>query len=200
MKPQMMMMLMLGGCAVHAAAGGAETIPRPLLKYTLDGRLERPMDYREWVFLTSGFDMSYVAGSPMDQHTFDNVFVDRQAYKTFMATGTWPDKTTLVIEDRGAESKGSINKSGNYQGSTLLGLEVHVKDDARFAGQWAFFAFKSAAPAEIIPASASCYSCHAAHAAVDTTFVQFYPTLLPVARGKGTLAPAYQKEAAAELK
>jgi hypothetical protein len=46
----------------------------------------------------------------------------------------------------------------------------------------------------MIPVSADCYSCHAAHAAVDTTFVQFYPTLLPIAKGKGTLSAAYQKE------
>jgi hypothetical protein len=111
-----------------------------------------------------------------------------------MATGSWPDKAALVIEDRGADSKGSINKSGNYQGLKVLGLEVHVKDAGRFAGRWAFFAFKSGEPAEIIPASAACYSCHAAHAAVDTTFVQFYPTLLPVAQSKGTLSPAYQEE------
>jgi hypothetical protein len=29
---------------------------------------------------------------------------------------------------------------------------------------------------------------------VDTTFVQFYPTLLPIAKSKGTLAAAYWKE------
>jgi hypothetical protein len=44
----------------------------------------------------------------------------------------------------------------------------------------------------MIPHDAECYSCHLAHAAVDTTFVQFYPTLLPVAKAKGTLAQAYQ--------
>jgi hypothetical protein len=186
--------LIICGCALHAMPASGDTAPAGVLKYTADGRLERPADYREWVFLTSGFDMSYVAGSPMDGHTFDNVFVDREAYRVFMATGTWPDKTALVIEDRGADSKGSINKSGNYQGQRLLGLEVHVKDEGRFAGKWAFFAFKSGEPAEIIPASAPCYTCHAAHAAVDTTFVQFYPTLLPVAEIKGALSPAYQKE------
>ena len=187
-------MLIICGCGLHAMPASGDTAPSGVLKYTADGRLERPADYREWVFLTSGFDMSYAAGSPMDGHTFDNVFVERQAYGVFVATGTWPDKTALVIEDRGADSKGSINKSGNYQGSRVLGLEVHVKDAGRFAGKWAFFAFKSGEPAEMIPASAACYSCHAAHAAVDTTFVQFYPTLLPVAEIKGALSPAYQKE------
>lgn len=42
--------------------------------------------------------------------------------------------------------------------------------------------------------TASCYTCHREHAAVDTTFVQFYPTLFPIARDKGTLSAAYLKE------
>jgi len=46
----------------------------------------------------------------------------------------------------------------------------------------------------MIPRSASCYSCHSEHGAVDTTFVQFYPTLLPIARSNGTLSGSYVKE------
>jgi len=52
-----------------------------------------------------------------------------------------------------------------------------VKDSARFPGGWAFFAFGNGTTAKIIPLSRDCYSCHAEHGAVDTTFVQFYPTL-----------------------
>ncbi len=55
-------------------------------------------------------------------------------------------------------------------------------------------AFGDGKTAKMIPTSTDCYSCHAAHAAVDTTFVQFYPTLLPIATSKGTLSAAYQKE------
>jgi hypothetical protein len=70
----------------------------------------------------------------------------------------------------------------------MTGVEVHLKDEKRFAGKWAFFAFREGATsAKAIPTSANCYSCHGEHGAVDTTFVQFYPTLLPVAREKGTL-------------
>jgi hypothetical protein len=50
----------------------------------------------------------------------------------------------------------------------------------------------------MIPTSASCYSCHRAHGAVDTTFVQFYPTLLPVAAKLGTLSPSYVAETKAD--
>jgi hypothetical protein len=160
------------------------------LEYTADAQLKFPTHYREWVYLTSGFDMSY---SPSAHHMFDNVFVNPEAYKAFIETGTWPDKTMLVLEVRGAVGKGSINQKGNYQGDTM-GVEVHVKDESRFSGKWAFFGFGDDKTAKMIPTAADCYSCHASHAAVDTTFVQFYPTLLPVAKSKNTLTPAFQKE------
>jgi cytochrome P460 len=163
-------------------------------EYTSDAQLKFPEHYRDWVYLTSGFDMSYNPAMQMaDHHMFDNVFVNPEAYKTFVETGSWPDKTMLVLEVRGAVGKGSINQKGNYQGAAM-GFEVHVKDETRFPGKWAFFGFDDGKTAKMIPTSADCYSCHATHAAVDTTFVQFYPTLLPIAKSKGTLAAAYQKE------
>jgi len=171
----------------HATSSGPE--------YTDDAQLKVPASYREWIYLTSGFDMSYSPGSQMaDHHMFDNVFVNPEAYKSFLETGTWPDKTMLVLEVRGAEGKGSINQNGNYQGTDRMGLEVHVKDEKRFPDKWAFFGFGDAKTAKMVPLEASCYSCHAAHAAVDRTFVQFYPTLLPIAQSKGTLSPSYLKE------
>jgi Cytochrome P460 len=175
-----------------SALGELADSPTEPLRYTGDGRLMRPEHYREWIYLTSGFDMSYAAGVQKDHHVFDNVFVNPQAYRVFAATGAWPDKTVLIIEDRGAEQHGSINKSGNFQGANVMGLEVHVKDGARFSGKWAFFDFDGDGPMKMLPQSEACYSCHAEHGAVDSTFVQFYPTLLPIARSKGTLSPAYR--------
>lgn len=168
--------------------------PHSDAEYTRDTQLKYPEHYREWVYLSTGFDMSYLPAMQMDHHMFDNVFVNPEAYRAFAATGAWPDKTMLVLEVRGAEGKGSINQKGDYQGTAVMGLEVHLKDEARFPGKWAFFAFDKGSTAKMIPASAGCYSCHAAHAAVDTTFVQFYPTLLPIATSKGTLSASYQKE------
>jgi hypothetical protein len=168
-------------------------------EYTSDAQLKLPENYRQWVYLTTGFDMSYSADAmQMDHHMFDNVFVNPEAYKAFTETGTWPDKTMLVLEVRKAEGKGSINQKGNFQGTEVMGLEIHVKDEAKFPGKWAFFGFDDGKTAKMTPTSASCYSCHADHAAVDTTFVQFYPTLLPIARDKGTLSAAYQKEIATQ--
>ena len=170
-------------------------------EYTGDGQMKLPENYRQWVYLTTGFDMSYnPALMSMDHHMFDNVFVNPEAYKSFLETGTWPDKTVMVLEVRKAEGKGSINQKGNFQGTERMGLEVHVKDESRFPGKWAFFGFDEGKTAKMVPTTANCYSCHAEHGAVDTTFVQFYPTLLPIANSKGTLSSAYQKETASAQK
>lgn len=166
--------------------------------YTADGKLNFPSQYREWVYLTSGVDMSYSPnGMKMDHSMFDNVFVNPASYKAFLQTGTWPDKTMLVLEVRVAGSNASINKSGHFQTTELMGKEVHVKDEARFPGKWAFFGFDDASTGKQVPKEAACYSCHEQHAAVDTTFVQFYPTLLNIAKGKGTLSAGYLKDEAA---
>jgi hypothetical protein len=164
--------------------------------YTADGRLVFPENYREWIYLTTGMDMDYNPDPAMAGHSmFDNVFVNPEAYKFFVATGTWPDKTMLVLEGRMAGNKGSINKSGHFQTNDVMMRSVHVKD-ARFPGSWAFFAYDQGKPTKQIPKEAECYSCHRQHGAVDTTFVQFYPTLLEIAKKKGTLAPGYLKEEA----
>jgi hypothetical protein len=181
-------------CSIALSESTEKTVRSPV--YTEDGRLTLPEDYREWVYLSSGFDMAY-SPMAMGHHMFDNVFVEPGAYKAFLATGTWPDKTMLVLEVRGAMDKGSINKNGNYQSTEVMGREVHVKDSAHLQG-WAFFGFDNEKTAKMTPRTAECYSCHAAHAAVDNTFVQFYPTLLPIASAKGTLSAAYKTESGAK--
>jgi len=183
--------ILLAWTTLAQTASSAKSSP----EYTRDGQLRLPTTYREWVYLSSGLDMNYNPAMEMDHHVFDNVFVNPEAWRAFAVTGRWPEQTMLVLEVRGAESKGSINRTGSFQGTAVMGLEVHVKDQTRFPGKWAFFRFPSgAATARMIPQTENCYSCHRDHGAVDTTFVQFYPTLIPIATGKGTLAATYEKE------
>jgi len=165
----------------------AATDDAPAPRFTPDGALVAPANYREWVFLSSGLDMSYSERPSMAGHSmFDNVFVDPVAWAAFKRTGHWPDKTMFVMEARGASSKGSINKAGHYQTEALMGLEVHVRDEARFRGGWGFFVLDDGGTATLMPESADCYSCHQAHGAVDTTFTQFYPTAKPIAVRAGS--------------
>ncbi|MGH9601141.1 MAG: cytochrome P460 family protein, partial [Terriglobales bacterium] len=85
-------------------------------------------------------------------------------------------------------TKASINKAGHFQ-ADLMALEAAVKDETRFPETWAYFGYirdgKLKDSASAFPKSA-CYQCHTDNAAVDHTFVQFYPTLRPIAEAKGT--------------
>jgi hypothetical protein len=154
--------------------------------------LSRPSEYREWVFLASGLGMTYepsTAATGTRPQNFTNVFVNPASYRAFMQTGTWPDKTALVLEIRGSASEASINAAGHFQTPQVRGMEVHVKD-ARLPGGWGFFNFRDGAtvarPLEGDQVK-RCVECHTQHAAVDTTFVQFYPTLIDVARAHGSM-------------
>jgi hypothetical protein len=97
----------------------------------------------------------------------------------------------FVLEFRNSDSEGSINKSGRFQ-TGLAAVEAEVKD-SQFANGWAFFTFTAAASAEPMSAgdSAPCIECHTKNTAVERTFVQFYPTLLEVARRMGTVKSGF---------
>lgn len=175
-----------------ARAQGTDNADAP--RFTAANELVRPTNFREWIFVTSGLGMTYnevVAGTPARVPNFTNVYVNPASYRSFLKTGQWPEHTIFILEIRASQSEGSINKGGNYQ-SGIVAIEASVKDSARFPGKWGYFNFggrgaemKNAV--EALPATANCYSCHATNAAVDNTFVQFYPTLLDVAREKNTL-------------
>ena len=164
-------------------------------QFTADGKLFRPEGYRRWVFVSSGLGMSYSQKANDSMQLFTNVFVNPSSYDYFLAHGTWPDKTIFVLELYGSTSQGSINKRGNYQ-TGFMGLDVEVKDEKRFADKWAYYGFnsneKAASPNS--PGKNDCWQCHDQNAAVEHSFVQFYPELLKVAREKGTIKPTVHLE------
>ena len=147
-------------------------------------KLVRPEGYREWIYLSSGLGMNYnpTEGGP---ELFTNAFVPQWAYREFLATGKWPEKTMFVLEERASQTKGSINKVGHFQ-TDLEGLAVEVKDSSQFPDRWAYFGFGSDTKTAEANPKAACWQCHDDHAAVEHTFVQFYPTLKPIAQKRGT--------------
>ena len=183
----------MGVCAIAVLIQICAAADSP--QYTADNGVAIPANYREWIFLTSSLDLNYDQPVPgtTARSLLDNVFVNPSAYAQFVKTGQWPDGTVLIKENRRAATAGTISKSGKYQ-TEIASMELHVRDNKRFPGQWAFFVSDGKEPAQYVPTSEDCYSCHSAHGAVDTTFVQFYPTLLPIATAKHTLAPGYLKD------
>jgi hypothetical protein len=186
MQKKIALVIVIAGCLValvvwsgRRASANADVVNLPV--YTSDGKLALPANYRDWVFLTSGFGMNYANGNG-NNPMFTNVYVTPEAYKGFKTSGKWPDKSMFIVEIYSPAGHGSINKSGHYQ-DTFHGLDVEVKDSSR-PKEWSYYAFS---PGETAgePQAAGCNTCHSEHAAVENTFVQFYPTLLDFALEKG---------------
>ena len=165
--------------------------------YVNETSLVLPTDYREWPFIGSGLGLTYEeeVASPERPPTFTNVFVNPAAYRGFMETGIWPNESIFVLEFRRSETEAVPNNGGRFQGD-LSGIEAEVKD-SRFPDGWAFFNF-GGGPSLLDVAQpltgeavASCVQCHTENTAVERTFVQFYPTLLEVARREGTVKPGF---------
>src|SRR6266478_5864430 len=97
-------------------------------------------------------------------------------------------RSRFVLEMYGSQSKGSINQHGHFQ-TELMGLDVEVKDASRFPDKWAYFGFDAdeKSSSATSPGKNDCWKCHDQNAAVEHTFVQFYPALLSIAREKKTI-------------
>jgi hypothetical protein len=184
------------------AVGGAAIVmpeapePAPPIRYDADGKLLRP-EYREWVFLGAGLDMTYgsrAANAMPDHHMFTNVFVNPSSYRAFVGSGRWPDKTIFMLEVRHTGTDRRPNRAGLFQ-AEAVGLEAHVLDASK--GGSRFYDFDGKSSGSPLSATSSCNTCHTEHGAVDNTFVQFYPELLTVAKAKGTIKPGFDLAQAA---
>ena len=197
MKQTMILALLIAvSAALVQRTAGSDRTTSDAPRFNDKGELLPPENYRDWVYLTSGLNMSYndngrragPAGETDEPLPFDNVFVQPSAYREFKRTGTWPDHTMFVIEIRASKTKVHPNQSGYVQGD-VVGMPAAVKDVKRFGDKkWGYFSLMSngkPAPAEAMPPS-HCWDCHNRNGAVDSTFVQFYPTLKPIAEAKGT--------------
>ena len=205
MKRRNMIVAIAGGLMVLAASLGglqAQTGENDGPQFQDNTDLLFPHDYREWIFLSSGLGMTYVseegdsASESAREPRFQNVFVNPSSYAHFMEHGTWPDHSIFVLEIRQSSSEASINEDGRFQ-TDLAVVEAEVKD-SRFEDGWAFYNFGDAGREGQSGAplagnrGAACIACHTEHTAVERTFVQFYPTLLDVAREKGTLKTGFE--------
>jgi hypothetical protein len=187
--------LLAGTLALRPGNSQTSAVQSASPQFMADGKLVRPEGYRRWVYASSGYGMSYSQKADDSMVMFTNVFVNPSSYDYYLAHGNWPDKTIFVLELYGSTSQGSINKHGSYQ-TGFMGLDVEVKDEKRFADKWAYFGFDAAekTASATAPSKNDCWKCHDANAAVEHSFVQFYPELLKVAREKGTIKPTVHLE------
>src|SRR5882724_6060727 len=148
----------------------ADQLPR----FAQRDQLLKPVGWEAWVMVGASTGLSYAAAPGM----FHNVYVQPWAYREFVRTGAFPQRTMFVLSFYEASRKSTPARAGFYEGDRVPAIEVHLKQTGIDTTGWAFFGFgDSAATAAMIPGAASCYSCHATEAAHDQVFTQFYPPL-----------------------
>jgi hypothetical protein len=159
------------------AAAAALTAQTP--KYASKAVLETPENYRDWYFVGSNLGISYSENASKDAN-FKNIYIPRSAADSFKKTGTFPEKTMLVMEVYQPMKDASPAKQGQFEGK-FVGIEVAVKDKDAVAEGWAYYNFIGEKGQRLATAKAfgkqACWSCHNEHGAKDNVFVQFYPRL-----------------------
>jgi hypothetical protein len=168
---------------LSAAALSAADLKMAEPKYTSDNQLIRPTGYREWIFVGSSIGMGYQEANRPDgerPQLFHNVYIQPEAYRAYVSTGKFPDKTMLVMEVISPGTNASINKQGKFE-EKFVGIEMSVKDESKSPEKWAYYNFITpdgkGRPEAKAFAKDACWSCHNQHAQTDNVFVQFYPVL-----------------------
>jgi hypothetical protein len=151
----------------------------PAGRFTPDGDLVMPEGVERWVAVGSSLGLGYSATeSERADETFHTVLLEPGAYEHYRGTGRFLDGTMLALVIRARAPRVAPARAGQVAGE-LIGIEMAVKDTARFAGGWAYFDFgrrRAGATARPFP-PARCAACHAEHGARDNVFLQFYPLL-----------------------
>lgn len=149
-----------------------------------DGELERPTGYREWIYVGTPVtpnDLNDGAAAFPEHH---NVYIDPESWAHWKETGEFREGTILIKELVSVGAVAAVSGNGYFQGD-FIGLEATIKSEALFPdepGNWAYYSFSTpehktlTSSATPFPA-ASCNSCHAAAAADDFVFTQYYPVL-----------------------
>ena len=159
-----------------------------------DGELMRPTGYREWVYVGTPVtpnDMNDGKAAFPEHH---NVYIDPESWAHWKETGKFREDTILIKELVSVGAKAAVSGQGYFQGD-YIGLEATIKSKEFFPdepGNWAYYSFTTpdhktlTSTAKPFPAAA-CNACHAAAAADDFVFTQYYP-VLRAGKATGTAA------------
>ena len=104
-------------------------------EYDAKGSLLLPPDFKTWVFVGANLGLDYqqdVAANPPREKKaretaavgdFHNVYINPEAYKHYLKTGKFPDKTVLVMDVYQAKDKEPQNVvvGGHFPGRQSLG-------------------------------------------------------------------------------
>jgi hypothetical protein len=152
-------------------------------RFTASGKLVKPADLTDWVFLGTSLGMGYNPGSfnASRPGQFQVVLMEPNAYRYFVQNKSYAPGSMLLLSFYDADTrKRSISQNGFTQ-AELTNYEIHLIDPAKGGADGrAFYTFDAdASEGNLLPPGNGCVTCHNKHGAFQGTFAQFYPTLRP---------------------
>ena len=149
-----------------------------------DGELERPTGYREWIYVGTPVTPNDLNDGKAAFPEFHNVYIDPDSWEHWKEHGVFRDGTIIMKELVSVGAKAAVSGNGYFEGD-FVGLEATIKSKKHFPdepGNWAYYSFSTPDHKTLTTTAkafdaASCNSCHAAAAADDWVFTQYYPVL-----------------------
>lgn len=163
--------------AVESASKGLEIARR-----TTAGKLQKPADLANWIFLGTSLGMGYNPGSfnAANPGQFQVAMMEPGAYRYFIENGKFaPGSMFLLSFYNSDKQQRSINQNGFTQ-ADLTNYEIHLIDPKNPEGHTFFMFGANSSEGDPVAAGNACVRCHVDHGAFGGTFAQFYPTIRPL--------------------
>ena len=172
----------LAGLAGLSYLMAAPPVGVPGIDFTTDGKLKRPVGYRNWVYVGEVVTPNDMNDGEATFPEFHSVYMDPESFAHYEKTGQFRDGTCLIKELSSVGAKEATSGNGYFMGD-FIGLELSIKDSKRYKdepGNWAYFSFGHKYPLKDEVAKnavAACNQCHQDNAKKDWVFSQYYPAL-----------------------
>ena len=98
--------LIAAGCSREAQVAAAQSGPEKERWFTInDGVLERPVGYREWIYVGTPVTPNSLNNGKAPFPEFHNVYIDPDAWAQWKDTGRFPDGTILMKGSSASEPR-----------------------------------------------------------------------------------------------
>lgn len=152
-------------------------------KYTEDGELILPADWRTWVFAGTSITPNDMNDGKALFPEFHHIYASPATYEAVKETGEFPEGAMVAKELSTVAGKEASSGHGYFEGD-LFALAIMVKDSHKYPDTegWGFYSYirdkeNGYAKTAKLDSAESCYECHAGGAETELVFTQYYPVL-----------------------
>src|SRR5262249_23123657 len=122
--------VLIGIAGLSYELAGAAQAPRgsaAVVEFTADGKLKRPVGYRQWMYVGAVVTPNDLNDGEATFPEFHSVYMDPESFAYHEKTGKYRDGTVMIKELIGVGAKEATSGKGYFMGD-FRGLEASIKD------------------------------------------------------------------------